>query len=280
MFLIGGLLQVHSNPVDSCFGVYPPPEECLDHDDNRRGLITHDSAHISERSLQSVVVFEVAGDPIQDNFAPSHTMTKCSICGAFGPSYLGQKAYGFGLFSLIDDVATPDDNEYYVNTYDGSIGYMYLTSTSSLPLCPSTVTFDFSLDAYTGFGSIHTIPRTLNLEVLDASNEVILTVPVPSATIPVGGSNTVSTQVLEEQIVLEGSSFDHCTAGAKLRFAWHIPESFTGPAQFVLDNVFVEPITSSAPSSIPSDVPSNAPSSSPSFESVSHEMCGDFAVHA
>jgi hypothetical protein len=57
------------------------------------------------------------------------------------------------------------------------------------------------------------------------------------------GLASVHRSAVGEQIVLSDPvSFNSCITDAKLRFAWNIPEFRTGPAQFVLDNVFVTPI--------------------------------------
>jgi hypothetical protein len=85
----------------------------------------------------------------------------------------------------------------------------------------------------------------LELQVIDGSTPaiVLFSKPVPSATIDAGGDSlTQSATVIGQEILLSGSGFESCVAGAKLRFAWNIPEAFTGPAQFVLDNVSVTPL--------------------------------------
>jgi hypothetical protein len=82
----------------------------------------------------------------------------------------------------------------------------------------------------------------MELQVFDPATETVLfAIPVPSATLVSGGTSS-ATVIAEEIVLSDPASFSSCTADAKLRFAWNIPEPLTGPSQFVLDNVFVTPI--------------------------------------
>jgi hypothetical protein len=186
-------------------------------------------------------VFTVADEPLADNFAISTTQTSSCFCTCedFGPALQGTSCNS--PFDLIDDIGD-SDNDYFVHGYDGDGGINYLTSTSTLPLCPSTVKFDFT---YAHILDFDALDRTMELQVFDPVTETVLfTMPVPSATmVPAGVLVFVSATVIAEEIVLSDPvSFNSCITDAKLRFAWNMPEPFTGPAQFVLDNVFVTPI--------------------------------------
>jgi hypothetical protein len=185
-------------------------------------------------------VFTVADESLADNFAISTTQIGCfCTCGDFGPALQGTSCESFFLSNLIDDIGD-DDSDYFVHGWDGGGGANYLTSTSTLPLCPSTVKFDFT---YAHIMDLGALDRTMELQVFDpVTDTVLFAMPVPSATLfPTGG--TISATVLGEEIVLSDPvSFNSCIADAKLRFAWNIPEACTGPAQLVLDNVFVTPI--------------------------------------
>eukprot|EP00978_Attheya_sp_CCMP212_P038750 scaffold195153_cov43-Attheya_sp.AAC.1 len=205
-------------------------------------------------------MFAVADAPLQDNFAASSTNGNCFCsCGAFGPIGLGLSCPSSnGVFSIIDDLdnAVDNDDDYFVHGYDGQAGSIYLTSTSTLDLCPSTVTFDFSVGFRAGLSTAQPPfeDRTLMLQVIDDSDNVILSVPVPRATV-VLSDGTFFRTVNSEKIDLSGPTFSACTPDLRMRFAWNLPQDFTGPGQFILDNVYVIPITSSMPSSFPSSQP-------------------------
>jgi hypothetical protein len=238
-----------------CLVIYPPPEKCLDHNPNSiRGRSlgvaaaqangsNSDHAPIldRDRSLQQEVVFTVkAGDPIQDNFAFSSTQDNCfCTCGVFeadvATSIEAGECFDSFFSSPIQNIGGNSNNGFFLNGWDGTGGSNFLTSTSTLPLCPSTVTFDFEL-AFEDFGL--TVPRILTLEVIDVDEKVILTVQVPSATIEA----TTTTGAGFASIDLQGPNFQSCADNLRLRFNWNIPEVFTGPAQFVLDNVSVTPV--------------------------------------
>jgi hypothetical protein len=201
----------------------------------------------------------------------------------------------FGGFPVIDDIGDNNDNDFFLTGLDGTSGSNFLTSTSILPLCPSTVTFDFEF-AFVDFGM--TKPKTLTLEVIDTFDKVILSVKVDAATLlvqqkvweepktEIGGYVDIREDLdlwriedpflkdllitkedfLKDDIlkintfreglplkdVVEGSGsasinleeegFKFCANNLRLRFNWNIPESKTGPAQFVLDNVVVTPV--------------------------------------
>jgi hypothetical protein len=230
---------------------YPPPDQCLDHpDDDRRGLVVKagesNRPHAVRRERSLTSVFTVADEPLAENFAKSTTQPNCfCTCGAFGPALRGTdcsaRLSDFGPSGVIDDIGD-DDNDYFIHGYDGRGGFNYLTSTSTLPLCPSTVKFDFTF-FFQDEKKETTKDRTLELQVIDANNKVIMSKPVPSATIKAGGDPVQSATVLGQEIYLSDSVLFHsCMDNVRLRFAWNIPQRYTGPAQFVLDNVFVTPL--------------------------------------
>jgi hypothetical protein len=93
-----------------------------------------------------------------------------------------------------------------------------------------------------GTGNPFILDRTLELQVIDENDTVVLSKPVPSATIHTFADASQSATVIGQEIVLSHPVlFNSCTANHRLRFAWNISQSYTGPAQFVLDNVFVTP---------------------------------------
>jgi hypothetical protein len=226
-------------------------EECMDYPDpddgGHRGLVVtagdlkyrHALSH--GRSLSTPAGFTVADEPLQNNFAKSTTQTSCTCsCGDFGPAITSPTGLCVGAFGIVDDLLDNDD-DFFVFGLDGSGGGIFLTSTSALPLCPSKVKFDFYFVNALSFG---VMPRTLELQVYDPIGDTILfSKPVLSATLAGLGAPITTATVIGEEIVLSDPLlFNSCTVGAKLRFAWDIPESLTGPALFVLDNVFVTPL--------------------------------------
>jgi hypothetical protein len=251
-----------------CLSIYPPPEECLDHNphydgaDRGRGLVVvsakndsgsdHLRAIDRGRSLLQEEGFTVkAGDLLEANFASTSTQEFCfCTCGEFAADVLrGNRANCFDGFPPIMDLGNNNDDNFFVNGYDGGGGSNFLTSKSTLPLCPSRVTFDFAFDYLRFFPTANnfTKPRTLTLEVIDTSNsdQVILSEQIDDATIQVpdaGLTSGLTSGAGFVSIDLKSEDFQFCEDNLRLRFNWNIPEAFTGPSQFILDNVVVTPV--------------------------------------
>ena len=113
-------------------------------------------------------------------------------------------------------------------------------SSASQILCPSEVVFDFSMswDLFISSGSIN---REMFVQVIDSTDSVLLSVPVPQATLVPQTSGSVTERGISLSLQ-EAGVFDSCSTSLRIRFAWHIPERLTGPAQFVLDNVAITPL--------------------------------------
>jgi hypothetical protein len=145
--------------------------------------IGHPRAIDHGRSLQGKVFTVEASDIFKDNFDVSTTQEECSCtCGEFvdTTSLLFDSSCSFGFpgnpgspggsnqipislstggeliqlptrgepiqISIFDGPLTIVD--LYVTGLDGSGGSNFLTGTSALTLCPSTVTFDFAIDFF------------------------------------------------------------------------------------------------------------------------------------
>ena len=238
-----------------CREQYPPPDECMNHRSPSaagEGALAReeDNAGATETGSRGSgagpgTVFSIdPNDNLMDSFDSTTTQLDWfRTSGEFGPAYEGQNFWPG--FPLIDDIGPVDDNQYFVHGYDGSGGWNYLTmsSSSSDILCPSEVIFDFSMGwDLTGLGDIPaTLNREMFVQVIDSTDNILLSVPVPQATLlaPTLGSVTEEGVSLSLQ---EAGVFDSCSTGLRVRFAWHISEEFTGPAQFVLDNVAITPL--------------------------------------
>jgi hypothetical protein len=224
--------------------------------DRGRGLVVaaakndsgsdHPRAIDRGRSLQGEVFTVEAGDLLEANFASTSTQESCfCTCGEFAADVLrGNRANCYGGFPPIMDLGNNNDDNFFVNGYDGRGGSNFLTSKSTLPLCPSRVTFDF---AFASRRFTFTKPRTLTLEVIDTSNsdQVILSEQIDDATIQVpdaGLTSGLTSGAGFVSIDLQSEDFQFCEDNLRLRFNWNIPEAFTGPSQFILDNVVVTPV--------------------------------------
>jgi hypothetical protein len=191
------------------------------------------------RSLVQEVVFQLeATDKLEDNFEASTTQDDCYCnCGFFSGGlvrYLcGSPAFtGIGV---IGDVPS-DNGDFFVTGYAGSGGFNYLTSTSALPFCPSTVTFDYKVffQAYHLFREV-----SLRLEVIDTSDNIIFEREVD---IPTNLNTGFQDGEGALEITLKGIGFNFCAENLRLRFAWNVPTAGnSGDGEFVLANVVVTP---------------------------------------
>ena len=240
--------DVLAKAADVCREQYPPPDECMNHNPSAAGegaLAREEDAGAAETGSRGAgpgTVFSIdPTDNLMDSFDSTTTQSWCyrDSCGDFGPERLGDRF--LSTFPTIDDIGHVDDNKYFVHSYDGTGGWNYLTmSSSSDILCPSEVVFDFSMSWDLTFTSA-TLNREMFVQVIDNFDNIVLSVPVPQATLlaPTAGSTVERGISLSLQ---EAGVFDSCSIGRRIRFAWRIPEPFTGPAQFVLDNVAITPL--------------------------------------
>ncbi|MDY8138148.1 reprolysin-like metallopeptidase [Aquimarina sp. 2201CG5-10] len=144
---------------------------------------------------------------------------------------------------IVPDV-DPSDGIYAAFTsFDGNAGDTYvLEQTISLPSdisqsVSAIVSFDLRIEYSVTFGT-PTAERTLEVDIYDTSNNLIATVGQQSFGIdPRSGSinSSISRDVLEDIINLGGED-------VILRFTASIPDTSTGPAKALIDNVsfFVE----------------------------------------
>jgi hypothetical protein len=206
------------------------------------------------RSLKQVEVFKVEiGDKLPDNFLISSNQLECyCTCGQFAAEVL----LGVDLLpcqdnlTMIDDIGN-DDDDFFVTSYDGSGGSNFLTSTSTLPLCPSTVTFDYIFNFLDTFDFEPTYNESLamTLEVIDTSamNKVVFAVDIPNGTLaayskpPTVGFPSPANRTGSENITLGGVGFTACAENLRLRFQWYIPRYTQGQTQYLLDNLVVTP---------------------------------------
>jgi hypothetical protein len=113
--------------------------------------------------------------------------------------------------------------------FDGNAGDIYQVSQLiTLPTGISAANLDFNYQGEFSYGGV---PRVFDVQIWDNTNTVllgtILTQNMPTGAVPLTASSTNVTALLSG---LSGSTVN-------LRFSATIPQSFTGPAKFMIDNV-------------------------------------------
>jgi hypothetical protein len=133
--------------------------------------------------------------------------------------------------------ATPISGYSAFNGFDGDPGYFYLRQTFSIasPLQSADLGFTYAIQSDYGppFFSSGTIQRVFDVNILDGSGSILANVYDYAR--PFGDNEAWSPTAISEDIA---SALNALGSGTyQLEFRETIPQSYTGPATFAIDNI-------------------------------------------
>lgn len=148
----------------------------------------------------------------------------------------------------VPNVATPINNYSAFNGFDGSGGNYTLQQGFTVGALLQSATLDFDWAVQSSYSNLF---RTFDVRILDALNSPLTNVFAyvrPTGYLPAWSITNTSLDITSALNSLGAGSY-------QLQFLINIPQNYTGPAQFAIDNIALDlteepPVTTPEPASV------------------------------